>query len=98
MQERSCSVFMLPQPARFSPFHKTRRLLLSTLIAYKTKHRKAQAFAPGSPDPSRKRHRRRAAARLLRGDSCYTLFQWPKSDSGFRPVCVHRCSKEILWR
>jgi hypothetical protein len=55
----------------------TRRLLLSTLIAHRLKYPKAQAFTPDSPDRSRKRQRRWAVARLLRGDSCYTLFLWP---------------------
>jgi len=55
----------------------TRRLLLSTLIAYRFKTPQAQAFPPYSPDQIRKCHRRHAAARLLLADSCYTLFQWP---------------------
>jgi hypothetical protein len=55
----------------------TRRLLLSTLIAYRFKNPQVQAFPPHSPYRSRKRHRRYAAARLLLADSCYTLFEWP---------------------
>jgi hypothetical protein len=77
MQEHSCSGFVLPKSARVFSLSQTRRLLLSTLIAYRLKNPRAQAFLPYSPDQSRERHWRHAVARLLLADSCYTLFQWP---------------------
>src|ERR1019366_9058080 len=73
----------------------TRRLLLSTLIAYRFKTPQAQALPPYSHDRSGERHRRHAAARLLLADSCYTLFGWPIRFRMLAILCS-QLSKEIL--